>query len=1024
MSAIQEKASPVQERRYLTVLFGDLSGSTALSFDLETEVYASMILDLHNLYEACIERYGGTIVQLEGDGVLACFGYPKAGESDARNAVKAALEITEGARLLSKRRPELPELSAHCGVHTGLVVLQSNPRAAVQYSLFGTAVNISAKLSDQANANEVLVSSASLGRDLSHFRLSDVVAMEVKGADQIIDVVRVDGLLDQQRFWRVVPDEGVTPFTGRRDEFQKLAKLLAEVVTGSVRTVAVIGQPGVGKTRLVRQFLSTTIPDDMMAWSARCEDYGNAEPLGPVLQILRQIFSIRRNTPSEDLMDQVTDRLNACGLTPDDHLYNFIGVLRPELLTDQDLHLPDTSDVTRSIVTLISALSAQTPQLITVDDLQWADQVSRQIIDAISRAPISRLMVIATVREAEFQALDEGVFDIIRLEALLDEDAQTLVSALAPGVSTFDRDKIIQSSGRNTLYLEELCLSYQQQSSLLEFGNELSQSVWLEKLVDARVNRLPEADREVLRTASIIGNNVPVQLLQSILGRQVGDDQIETLINQNFLYQGRGLGTLHFKHGITREVIYFTVPRGQRQRLHKATAKQIHEESSTLDFGDNSEQLAYHYKAAEDWAAAAKFSEIAARKAAAVSALDQVQKHYHDALDCVDTIGISAENYAYWLALSRGLAVACVFDPSSEQLERLEKAIEVAATYGDDAAVANARCWAGYVAYALGASAKALKHLEPAGREAAALDNPELITRVDACLGQSYASASRYDQAIGLLDQAIEVKRAFRRPNRPAISIAYSLACKAAVLGDQGSFDDAYACFDEALDGLIGSNHEVGSSVLCWKSAVLLWQGRWSDAYKAASGAVQIAERVRSLYQLDTSQSLQNFAQWRITGEKAALDRLEQANARLDAGEKRLFLSLSFGWLAHIKGTYGDVTGQRRAAAQAVQRYRQMDLLGTAMAYRALAVSAAETENFARAEVYIDRAMVNAQIRQSRHEIAKTNLFRVELLGHLMPEAERDRLIEITRKAFEEMKMDVYLARSMSLRAGEHASAG
>ena len=152
MSAIQGKLSAVQERRYLTVLFGDLSGSTALSFDLETEVYASMILELHNLYEACIERYGGTIVQLEGDGVLACFGYPKAGESDARNAVRAALEITEGARLLAERRPELPELNAHCGVHTGLVVLQSNPRSAVQYSLFGTAVNIAAKLSDRANS--------------------------------------------------------------------------------------------------------------------------------------------------------------------------------------------------------------------------------------------------------------------------------------------------------------------------------------------------------------------------------------------------------------------------------------------------------------------------------------------------------------------------------------------------------------------------------------------------------------------------------------------------------------------------------------------------------------------------------------------------------------------------------------------------------------------------------------------------------------------------------------------------------
>ena len=1024
MNANQKDANALQQRRYLSVLFGDLSGSTALALTLETEIYARMILDLHNLYDACVQRYGGTIVQLEGDGVLACFGYPKAGESDVRNAVRAALDITEGARLMAARVPEIGTLDAHCGVHTGRVLLQTNPRSAVGFSLFGTAVNIAAKLSDKAEAGQVLVSAASLGRDKGHFQLGNRRDVPVGGIGEPISVVQVTGVEDQHSISRTSPTDDVTPFTGREAEFQRLSELLNLAMNGQQCAVAVVGQPGVGKTRIVRELLSRLQSQDVFFWQVQCEDQDSAEPLGPVLQILRRIFGVRRSTPSDEIVAVVQAKLAACEIDGDEHLDTLLGVLRPGLSTKTKRHPAQIPDITRSLIAVLDALAPEKPQIITIEDLQWADQESRLIIDTVCRSLTGRRIVITTVRDSESFDVNHGAFELVRLDPLPESDARRLVSALAPGVSDFDCDNILRSSGGNTLYIEELCHSNSQRSKLQNIGKELSRSAWLEKLIDARMNDLSEDHREVLRTASVIGTEAPLPLLQAVLNRPVDHASIDELSRQHFLYQTQDNGALRFKHSLTRDIVYSTVPWHHGRNLHNKIADEIADKATSLGYDDHSELLAYHYKAAEVWNTAARFSEIAGRKATAVSALDQAQKHYFSALDCIRVLGLRPENYGHWLALARSLALACVYDPSREQLSLLETAVDVAQKFGTEREICEARFWAGYIAYALGSSARALTHLELAATEALAVDDPELTTQIRACLGQAYAAGSRYGVATSLLDQTIDVKRKYRKPGRPAVSLAYSLACRAAVMGDRGEFDDAFAYFDEAIHGLAGSHHEVESSVLCWKSGVLLWQGRWSAAQSAASRAMKIAEDVRSLYLIDMSQSLRSFAEWRTSGDAAAVARLKRATARLEAGDKRLFLSLNYGWLAQIKLAASDLAGLRSAAARTMMLSRQMDLLGCTMAYRSLAIMSAQRQNQNGVEIYLDRAMRHAKERQSRHEIAKTEMLMAELFVGKLRHGERDRLLDSAEQAFGAMAMDWHLARIAEMRADIDVSVG
>lgn len=172
------------------------------------------------------------------------------------------------------------------------------------------------------------------------------------------------------------------PFVGRYDECERLSARLLDVKDGRRLSIAVVGQPGVGKTRLVQECLSRSLLNDATIWSVRCEDQNGSEPLGPILQLLRQIFALDRTMQSGEVVSIVEAQLVSLGLEPHIHLSALIGVLRPELLVE-DRRAAHISDVVRSVAALLGALAIERTQFIWIDDLQWADQGSWQILDAI-----------------------------------------------------------------------------------------------------------------------------------------------------------------------------------------------------------------------------------------------------------------------------------------------------------------------------------------------------------------------------------------------------------------------------------------------------------------------------------------------------------------------------------------------------------------------------------------------------------------------------------------------------------------
>jgi tetratricopeptide (TPR) repeat protein len=617
--------------------------------------------------------------------------------------------------------------------------------------------------------------------------------------------------------------------------------------------------------------------------------------------------------------------------------------------------------------------------VVFVDDWQWADDITKQVVEAICRLPSRQILVLIATRGFAAGEADMLSAEVLAMGPIDDREAAQIVERLLPAADPFVASQVQLYAGGNPLFIEELC-----HSAGFEYRNRGVQkqpggAAWLNTLIESRVARLPADQADVVHCAAVIGNVVPAWLLHSLIGVGEHHPLIQRLTEQDLIFPGDHPGTLRFKHGITRDVVYGTVGLHERRALHRAVARAIVEQRPTGASEDAYEMLAYHYGAAGLSREAADFAELAGDKAIAASALDRAKEQYRAALAALEQLPASVERDAHWNAVAERLGLACVFDPSREDVGIFERAVALATNRREQGAIARAHYWLGYIYYALGESGPAIHHCEIALGAARLFGADPLVVQVSATLGQVRAAACDYDAALALLDDAIRVKRLYRSGSHPAVGLAYTLACKGSILGDRGQFGSAHLCFDEALDAVRGAGHEVEGSVLCWRACVRLWQGLWSQARDDAMEARRIAERVKSLYVFAMSYGLGAYAEWTLERDPGSLQRLADATSWLEQRDKGLFISLNYGWLAEGMASAGRCTEARAYAARAIVRARKKDRIGEAVAYRSLARLALDGRARRPPEHYLERALQAALARGSPRECALTRLSQAEV---------------------------------------------
>jgi tetratricopeptide (TPR) repeat protein len=643
------------------------------------------------------------------------------------------------------------------------------------------------------------------------------------------------------------------------------------------------------------------------------------------------------------------------------------------------------------------ALSRRSPVIVFVDDWQWADDAARQVLSAIRQSDAGRILILTAQRELQSGNRLDQHDEVMHLPPFDGDEVATAILTLWPEANPFQVQEVRRRSGGNALYIEELCHWAMPEPVTSEDDRTGTLPAWLSTLIESRVARLPANLAAVVQVAAVAGVVVPVWLLEQVAGQAANGALIGELAERDLIYRGEVEGTLRFKHGITRDVIYASISPRERQQLHRRVAECLQQRQTTAQEA-LLEVLAYHFRAGAMPDEAAHYAELAGDRALAAAAPDRARSQYLAALAAIDELEPGDAIYRRWRDIVHRLGLACVFDPARSHLPVFTRAVDRAREQGDPEGMARAEYWLGFFHYALGDNDDAICHYEraieyctdaaaaaDAGHDPRALKElSALRVQLMATIGQARGAAGEHDAALQLFDQALLVKRHHRRRSSPAVGSAYTLACRGATLGDLGRFDEAHACFDEALEAIRPGHLPVESSILGWRSAVLLWQGRWSDARESASRAEALAQRVGSLYVLAQGQASASYASWMLDRNPESLDAIARATSWLEYLDRRLSISINYGWLVEAMAMAGRWRDVRHYAQRAIERALVRDPFGEAPAYRALACEA-WTQTDEAAAAFLDRAMEIAQARRSTREEAVTMFWQ----GRLAAERQR-----------------------------------
>ena len=1008
------------ERRYLTVLFSDLCDSKLLGGAMEAEHYAEMLASFRNTCHQVIRHHGGHIARVQGDGVLAIFGYPNTGEDDGRRATEAALDLHAaiGNLVIAGRGLTPRPLGLHSGIHAGLAFFSEGDVERGRFDLSGPIPNAAAYLSNLAERGEILVSEETLGPASHFFATSESLSVDVVGLPRPLAVYRVHGRARVNSSYEARTKRGMTPFAGRVAELGELSKRLQMTVHGERQCVVISGGPGLGKTRLIEEFINHAEAARCLTLRGYCESYLSAEPLQPFLQVLRVVFGM---SPSAPLMNPqtATDRPSATPALLDPTCEEAVATAFSLVTPSAEPRRVSPGNMIAAIRRVFEILATDKPLRLVLDDWQWADSASQQVLDAIRSLDQPILVVLATrTVRAEGLPTNEPVISL-ELSPLSLHEARQTMERLLPGADPFVVAEVHRYGGGNPLFIEELCHSASTQGRSRPIERKPGNAAWLNALIESRAERLAPAQARIVRAAAVIGNVFPAWLLERITGHGEQDALVRALAEQDFIFQAEQPGMLRFKHGITRDVIYDTVGLRERMAVHLRIAAALAGQDNQLIQEDAYEALAYHCAAGGLTNEAADYAERAGDKAMAASALDRARAQYLAALTALDALSpMPREAQLRWCAIAQKLGMACVFDPLSltEGASIFERGVLLARQSEDPDALARAEYWLGYIYYARGRARDAQTHCEASLELASQRGDARLVAQVRATLGQVFTSACEYDQALVLLDSAVNSKRNQSKPGSGvAVGSAYALACKGCLLGDRGQFVSADECFMQALELLGNSDHGVGSSVRGLISAVYMWQGRWQEAASVASEGVRIAEYVKSRQLLAMSRALLGYATWKLTLDPASLQDIRDATSWIEQRDGAFLTSLNYGWLVDSAITLGRKDEARRNAARLFLRARQRDRIGEAMGCRALARDAARSADFDRASHYLQLATQSAQARGSAHEQAVNELCHAEIeLQRNQRSAARARL-DTACAAFDALQMRWHLQQAWDL---------
>lgn len=978
------------ERKHVTVLFADIRGSTAMIEGRDPEEAQKIIDPVLHLMMKSVHRYEGTVNQVLGDGIMALFGAPLAHEDHALRACYAALAIQEELHRHRKSLGQSEEAGVQIGIgmNTGEVVVRSiDNDLNLEYSALGHTTHLAARMQELAGGGTSLMTSSTLREVEGFVQVRALGPVQIKGVSHLFDRFELVGATTARTRVQAAGVRGLTPLVGRDTEIAIFKKLVQQAAAGHGQILAMLGEAGMGKSRLVHEFTRHQLPPGWLVVEAASVSYGKATPYFPLIEMLRRYFQIADEQTADGIRELVTLHILELDNTLKDVIAPVLSLLgalpdekrlaqedrqswlaqHPEIAAIiQRFNALDPQQRRRHTLDAIKRLlvreSHRQPILVVLEDLHWIDNETQAFLDSmIESLPLVQILLLVNYRPGyEHVWGSRSYYTQLRVEPLPQTGAEELLRHLLGHNRDLAplREMLLTRTEGNPFFAEESVRSLVETGFLLgEKGayrpGQQVESIQIpgtvQSLLADRIDRLPADEKHLLQTAAVIGVIVPFGLLRDVV--ELPDDrlyqQLSTLQAGEFLYE-RVLfpePEFRFKHALTNEVAYGELLHERRRALHAriffALEKRVGE--SILD---HVETLAHHAYAGELWDQAVHYLAQSGAKALACSASKEAAASLDRALSVVEQLPESRQKQERRVDLRLQLRNALFLLGASEPLFRaLREAEGHAKSLGDSlrlARVYNFLCsYFGIAGDPDGAVEYGLRALDLIAER----DEPDLVATAHYYLGAAYNKNGEYRKAIDVLARGLRGLSDERERKTFGTALVVAVSCRshlAQCLAATGSFDEAETRGQQGVEIAAATGHQA-STVYAKTSLGVVWLLR-GEAVKAVQ-ALQEGFKICKTAELRVYEP---FVKSRLGAALTLHGDVDQGLQYLEQGVNEAFavgrvgfLSLSMVWLSMGYLSIGRLDDAVEYARRALELSRTHKERGhEAWALKALADSA------------------------------------------------------------------------------------
>ena len=933
------------ERKLVTVLFTDVAGYTSMSEKLDPE-------EVHQIMDGCfkllmdeIHKYEGTIDKFTGDGVMALFGAPVAHEDHAQRACYAALAMQ---RVMGEYGEKIErecgvEFKMRVGLNSGPVIVGSvGNDLRMDYTAIGDTTNLASRMESMARPGTILVSRDTHKTARDYFKFEPLGKVKVKGKEEPVEAYELVEAGEVETRIAAAIARGLTRFVGRKREIAALKEAFEKAQSGSGQVVGIVGEAGVGKSRLILELRGVLPKEEYTYLEGQCLHYGGSMAYLPLLDILRSYFDIKegerefalKKTMNEKII-QLDEKLK--GILPPLHEILSLKVEDEEYLKLEPQQKREKTF--EAIRDLLIRESQNRPLILAVENLQWIDRTSEEflsyLIGWLANAHI--LLVLLYRPEYTHQWGSKSYYSQIGVDQLSTSTSAELVqSILEEGEVVPElRELILNRAAGNPLFMEEFTHTLLENGSIQKKDHQyvLSRKAsdiqvpdTIQGIIAARMDRLEDNLKRTMQVASVIGRDFAYRILQTITGmREELKSYLLNLQGLEFIYEKSLFPELEyiFKHALTQEVAYNSLLLKRRKEIHERIGKAI-EELYPDRLEEFYEMLAHHYSGSENWEKAYHYLKLSGDKATLSYSAWEAFRFYKEAINVLNQLPETEENKRRGIEVRLSMATPMmVLVYPEDSLQILQEGERLSKELGDERSLANIYSSIGMYYSLRGESLLGRKYAQYCFEEAEKIQDIELMAPIGFDLSVSYNGAGEFFKVAELAPRVLALLESTQRESesfgKGANVYSALLSNYGGAMGMLGNFEEGEALCEKglrfALD--IDNLYNIGWAELTY-SAFFAAKGDGKNAVDHSQNSVRYFEDLQMVLGIGLALTELGLGYYFLGDLEAAREHVQKAIDIQSSAGIPFYSSLPYWILGVVDLDSGELTNAQNTIEEAL----------------------------------------------------------------------------------------------------------